>query len=150
MRVPYAMRTLMNEIEQVNPKAIVTTGDPDGFGVWRKLVLDTVTTERLAELLDALEDTRIAGKGLRDGQYSVSFVTDSRADNGKAFSLDRAYAVATAAPSPIEEVVSGPTREERAREFRKMPVARLRRVYGYDTHWSKKEIVEALLIREGY
>lgn len=152
MRIPYAMRAMINEIEQVNNKAVLETRHPDGFGVWRTLVLDTPTTELLTPLLDELSDKRILAKDLVRGQYMVTFVADRRADIGTQFSLDKAYRVLTVDESPAEgeRRSDGPTRAQRRRELSQTPVVELRSKYNFPDDVRKREIVDDILRDEGY
>lgn len=95
MRVPLAMRRLMAEIGSCCEDAMFETMTPDGYDVWRALVLDVHTTERLSPLLGLLDDERLAMRWLDDarGQYVILFVSDHRADSAAPFNLDKAYAV---------------------------------------------------------
>lgn len=155
MRIPYAMRAMIGEIEKINESAVLETREPDGFGVWRALTLDTVTTERMRELLDVLDDPRIEAKYVIDGQYGVRFTSDRRADDAKPFSLDKAYLIATGAQEeepeePVERDDDGPTRDERAKVLKAKPVADLRVKYNFPDSMKKAEIVDQILTDEGY
>lgn len=95
MRVPLAMRRLMAEVRSCCEDVVFETMSPDGYDVWRALVLDIQTTERLSPLLDLLDDERLSARWLDPtrGQYVILFVGDHRADNATPFHLDEAYRV---------------------------------------------------------
>lgn len=151
MRIPYAMRAMMGEIEKINPQAAGETRDPDALGVWRTLVLDKASTEKLTPLLDEIVDPRIAKKDVWLGHYVLGFVSDRRADDAKPFGLDRAYRVLTEPrESPDERLSNGPTRDDRRKELSKIGAARLRKKYGYRYDMAKTEIVNDILHHEGY
>jgi hypothetical protein len=146
------MRAVMTEVEAVNPKALVTTGAPDGFGVWRTLTLDAKTTEMLLPLLDNLNDPRVASRVLHSNDtYTLVFASDRRGDDAKPFGIDRAYRVMTAEPSePVERLKSGPTRAERKRELDAYGVRALRKKFGYRDTMRKADVVNDILHNEGY
>lgn len=153
MRVPYAMRTMIDEIDKINPKAVGETRNPDGFGVWRTLLLDKATTEMLLDLLDGMTDPRIASRVLHsNGQYSLTFVGDRRGDDHQPFNLHKAYKVLTTVEEnkPEEGRFGGPSREDRRRQLNKSTVAKLRQQYGYRATMKKNDILNDILHHEGY
>ena len=145
MRMPYAMRTITEEIGRVVEDAVLETQDPDGFGVWRTLVLDTETTKVFRDVLDMVDDQRIADRRVApNGRYYLYFVPDRRADDAKPFSLDRAMKI-LAEPEP-----AWPTREQRKAALSKMKVAELRAQYGLPSTTRKTEAIDLVLADEGY
>ena len=165
MRIPYAMRAMIDEIAKSHEDAVLETRDPDGFGVWRTLVLDAETTKTYDVLLDELLDSRIASKSVNtDGQYIVRFVSDKRADDATPFYLDKALEVlnddsGVRVDQIIHEPVSEPSEaelKERRAELAKIPVATLRSSYTlrdgteFGPNDKKRDIVDAILTDEGF
>lgn len=152
MRIPYAMRTMIDEITAINPTAVGETRNPDGMGVWRALMLDAPSTEMLTPLLDELLDPRIESKFLHNGRYTIGFVSDRRADDHRPFHLPKAYKVLMTVEEnkPEEGRFGGPSRENRKRQLDKQSVAELRAKYGYRYDKKKGEIVADILHHEGY
>lgn len=162
MRIPYAMRAMIDEIGAVVNSAVLETKDPDGFGVWRTLVLDTKTTETFEALLDELLDPRIASRDVRDGRYVVNFVSDRRADDATPFHLDKAYAVLSEEGAvridQIEVVENQDDRDAEARrkELGRIKVDTLRSSYTlsngteFTEKDKKRDIIDAILTDEGF
>lgn len=160
MRLPYAMRAMIDEISKTHSRGVVETRNPDGFGVWRTLVLDQQITADYYVLLDELIDPRIAGREVKDEQYYVHFVPDHRADDATPFHLDRAMAVLrTPDAVTIEEIVEDEEDEDAARDLRAelqgFPVARLREEFTlsdgttFGPKDKKRDIIDAILTDKG-
>lgn len=93
MRIPKAMQVMIGEVSAVCEDAMMETQAPDGFNVWRVLVLDLETTKAFVPLIEVLDDQRILDHFLLDNRLAIRFVADRRADDPKAFGLDRAFRV---------------------------------------------------------
>lgn len=165
MRIPYAMRAMIDEIAKTHEDAVFETQSPDGFGVWRTLVVDSETTETFTVLLDELLDPRISRKSVdTDGRYYVTFVSDKRADDATPFYLDKALAVLNGDGAiTIEDWVAGEglvrttkEAEERRKELGRITVEILRSSYTLQdgTEFSakdkKRDIIDAILTDEGF
>lgn len=162
MRIPYAMRAMIDEIGKTVSSAVLETANPDGFGVWRTLVLDSKTTETFEALLDELLDPRIASRDVRDGRYVVNFVSDRRADDATPFHLDKAYAILNEEGAvridQIEVVENQDDRDAEARrkELGRIKVDTLRSSYTlrdgteFTEKDKKRDIIDAILTDEGF
>lgn len=94
-RLPYAARTLIEQVQAEKPKATYeTVGEPDGFRVNRTIKFDKRTSKWLAPLLVETEDERIAEASLTDAGYlHVRFVGSPVADQRDEFPLVEAETV---------------------------------------------------------
>lgn len=110
MREPYAMRTLIAELREIDPEADLTTTDADGFGVHRTLVVRGTLADRIVPLLFdvtqgqegvsvTISDKRIITGLWTQGDVeapsvmSLTFAPDWRADNPGPFSLPAAVGI---------------------------------------------------------
>jgi hypothetical protein len=91
-RVPNAMLRMISEVhEYSNGHA---AHEPDGFGVWRMLVLDMPLAEVVHDLLLQTEDDRIEKVELTgEHEVTITFAPDRRADSVEPFHLDRALRI---------------------------------------------------------
>lgn len=63
-RIPYAMKTLIDEVTAARKSAKYEVGDADGVGVYRSITFDKATTKWLGHTFDYVEDDgRIIGYG---------------------------------------------------------------------------------------
>lgn len=97
MRLPYAARTLIEQVTDKKPRTKAEPfGDLDGFGVARTIRFNKATGTWLAPLLDEIRDPRIQEHHLTGGGYlHVTFVADRRADDKSEFPLDAAETIVT-------------------------------------------------------
>jgi hypothetical protein len=92
MRLPYAARTLRQQILDAKPKATVENrGEPDGFGVIRSIAVNPATANWLEPILEVISDSRI-----------VSMSRDSR--NWLVLTFSPRIDADVADPFPIEQV----------------------------------------------
>lgn len=95
MRMPIAMRVMVNEITSVREDATFVAEETDGYGVARVLMLDLTTSAMLRDVLYYLVDSdeRLLDIWVEHDHVHVRFVTDARAENKQPFSLDKALIV---------------------------------------------------------
>jgi hypothetical protein len=94
-RMPYAMKTLTDQIKDLREKAKFEAGDEDGFGVYRSVTFDKATTKWLGHAFDYIEDERIVGYRVSKDQLTVVFSDRSvEADQRDPFLIDEAQTVA--------------------------------------------------------
>lgn len=95
-RMPYAMKTLTNQIKDLRKSAKFEAGDEDGFGVYRSVTFDKPTSKWLGHAFDYIEDERIVGHRVSKDQLTVHFSTrSSEADDRDPFLIDEAVTVAS-------------------------------------------------------
>lgn len=95
-RLPYAAATLMQEVQEMFPKAESDTyGEPDGFGIHRTVRFDKATSKKLAPIMERVGDPRIQEVTMTDAGYlHVTFVPAShQADTRHGFPLQAAASV---------------------------------------------------------
>lgn len=88
-RLPHAAKTLIAEAEAKWKTAKAEPhGEPDGLRVIRTVRFNKAVADKLAHLLDLLEDDRIAWVGKpKGGGLDVTFVPGIRADSREPFYL---------------------------------------------------------------
>lgn len=89
IRQPYAAVVLQRQIQEVfrsaKPEAI---GEIDGFGVRRSLgVTGRAVAKRVYEVLEIIDDPRIADLDLRERGLIITFVPGPAADDRREFPL---------------------------------------------------------------
>jgi hypothetical protein len=156
---------MIDEIAKSHEDAVFETRDPDGFGVWRTLLIDPETSETYTVLLDELIDKRISRKDVDDdGRYTVQFVADHRADDATPFYLDKALDVLNDDSgvrvdqiiTDEEDHVESEELKERRAELNKIGVDTLREGYSlkdgttFGPSDKKRDIVDAILTDEGF
>lgn len=95
MRIPYAAKTLISQMQQRNKNAKGTpVGDPDGFNVQRTVAFDKNSSKFLARVLPELDDDRISSFEEKDGVVEVTFSPRTNADQRDEFPLAEAEVVA--------------------------------------------------------
>ena len=140
-RQPYGMKTLIEEVSALHEDADhVQLLDRDGFGVYRTVAFDEHTSEKLKDVISALDsDSRIASHEVEeDGRLNVFFVSDHRADSRAPFNLAAAHRVL----NPPDE------RGEREKELKATPVADLREQYPDYNDYKKPDLIAAVLVDE--
>jgi hypothetical protein len=150
-RIPYAMRTFIEQVKEHREDAEVEVEEPDGFGVYRRLTLDEETSNWLEPHLSVLRDNRIANHFTsRGGKAIIDFATSSLADDAARFSLPHVGRD----PEPegafgdynLDDQVEAV--EARRKELNAIPVAQLREEYGYGDGFKKPAIIDAIIAEE--
>lgn len=99
-RMPYAMKTLLDEITGERKSAKYEVGDEDGLGVYRSVTFDKPTTKWLGHTFDYVEDDRIIGYSVSKDQMTVLFShKSSEADRKDGFLIPEAQTVAASEDS---------------------------------------------------
>lgn len=104
MRLPYAAKTLIDQVAEEKPRAKVEFhGEPDGYGVVRTIKFSKSAGEWLAPLLEAINDDRIESINTTEAGYlHVTFVSTPAADDRAEFPLQAAAEVVKGSSPPAE------------------------------------------------
>jgi hypothetical protein len=88
MRLPYAAKTLIDQVRAEKPKARPSmVGEADGLGVQRTIKFDKPTSKWLEKRLDPLDARLDTVKMTDDGYLHVTFVAGTLADHRYEFDL---------------------------------------------------------------
>jgi len=93
MRLPYAAKQLIKQVQAEWEDVTVTASNPDGLGVTRTITFDTATSALLEPLLTAIKDPRIESMSDDEGHLTINFVPTAKADDRSAFPLIAAKVV---------------------------------------------------------
>lgn len=90
-RLPYAARTLAEQIRSKYPKITLVLGEEDGLGVYRSMTLMSKPASKwLGSILDVMTDKRITHHGMDDkDRLTVHFHTGNIADDKTPFLLNQ-------------------------------------------------------------
>lgn len=154
-RQPYAMQTLISQVSKRHEDASAEVSDLDGFNIYRTVVFDEATSERLEPQIDYIEaDPRVASVSVdeEDNTLSITFVSGAKAESRAPFYLSRPESLQGVVQPPEGEYVEdGPDAEYEVRrdELEAMKAGDLRDRYPDHAHLpNKREIVEAILAEE--
>lgn len=103
MRLPYAAKQLIEQVQAEKPKATFEQHDLDGLMVYRTIRFDKRTSKWLAPLVEQFADgdARIAQWSKTDAGYlHITFVSTPNADDRTPFPLRDAATVASSESEP--------------------------------------------------